>query len=727
MRLVLALLVAVGVAAEPRPIGEAERSAVSVVASYLASGPEAVYARLAADAPLRDVAKEDALREIAVRMGPRDGVTWTLRTAKRDAAFRVAWVSGYEDGLLVRMRGGKVVEILTLAEGTRDSKAEGGPPHSKHPIVIAVVLAILGAVVAARWRLAGVVLLALATASALIAYRERPPKVPLRFVELRELEPVREALARGRDPGKQAHDVAILWMLQSGLAVQVGGTKDDPLASLTAAGKTPLAELLRARIALGEGNEDAAARAFERATAIAPVRDDLLYEAAFSLDNDRAKPFLDRMHALGSRDAEAYYRTKSFDALRIAWALEPKPREEMIRADLLTDLRAKALVSFFSATEPVRRSAQLATRSLDWPAGAKAIVTGELLRVELGSSAIEVPNGAALAPKDAQVVAATYRAQQRDAEALRDAQELLEHGAPASRTRIVRAAKALAHHNRWKDVLKLSNALGGHEDLRTAVEQRMRRIEARRKLLENAQTVATAHFDIRHDASINPAIASRIGDLLEAELARVQQKLPPFAPRRVTVNVLQWDQFRRDITASDHTLGLYDGEIFIPFAAVERFKREVVAIITHELTHALIAQATNDNAPRWFHEGVATRMELAERQENAFATTPVNLVLPVPLIDATMEKNTEPAAYVVAQTFIRFLEDRYGADAIAKIAAGFARGEETVLGKSLDTLNVEFRQWGFHHNGEFANDEPWPYDALYSPGIDPRVRAGFKF
>jgi Peptidase of plants and bacteria len=727
MRLVVVMLVAFGVAAQPRPIGEAERSAVSVVASYLASGPEAVYAQLAADAPLRDVAKEDALREIAVRMGPRDWATWTLRTAERDAAFRVAWVSGYEDGLLLRMRGGEVVEILTLAERTRDSKAEAGPPRSRRPVVMAVVLAILGAVVAARWRLAGVVLLALATASAIIAYRERPPKAPLRFVELRELGPVREALARGRNPGKQAHDVAILWMLQSGLAVQVGGTKDDPLASLASVAKTPLAELLRARIALGEGNEDAAARAFARATAIAPVRDDLLYEAAFSFGNDRAKPFLDRLHALGSRDAEAYYRTKSFDALRVAWALEPKPREEMIRADLLTDLRAKSLVSFFAATEPVRRSTRLATRSLDWPAGAKAIVTGELLRVELGRNAIEVPNGAALAPKDAQVVAATYRAQQRDAEALRDAQELLEHGAPASRTRMVRAAQALAHHNRWEDVLKLSNALGGHEAIRTAVEQRTRRIEARRKLLENARTVATAHFDIRHDPSINPAIASRIGDLLEAELARVQKKLPPFAPRRVTVNVLQWDQFRRDITASDHTLGLYDGEIFIPFAAVEQFKREVVAIITHELTHALVAQATNDNAPRWFHEGVATRMELVERHENAFATTPVALVLPVTLLDASMEKRSDSSNYVVAQTFIRFLEDRYGAGAVAKIAAGFARGEETVFGKSLDELNVEFRQWGFHHNGEFVNDEPWPYDALYSPGIDPRVRAGFKF
>jgi len=751
------LLVTIGAAAQPRPISDAERAAVSVVAAYLASGPQAVYERLAGDAPLRALPRADALREIEVRMGPRDDVTWTLRTADRDAAFRVAWKSGYEDGLLIRTRGDRVDRILTLAE--RDRKAEALPPHSRWPLAAAVVFAILGAIVAVRWRLVGVVLLALATASAIIAYRDRSQKAPLAFVELRELASVREALARGSvvkipaSVSDEARDVATLWMLQSGLALEIGGTKDDPIAGLASVAHTPLAEILRARIALGERNEDAAARAFERASTLPPVRDDILYEAAFSFRDQRADTFRTRMRTLGSRDAETYYREKTFDALRIAWTLEPKPREELIRANLLEDLRAKPLVSFFAATEPVRRSVHLATRSLPWPSGTKAIVNGEFLRVELGRAAIEVPNGAALAPKDATVVAATYVARQRDAEALRDAQELLEHGGTASRTRKVRAAKALARHNRWGDVLKLTNdvaetappelrvlrlqallranrvadarALAGTLDDPTlkAVDAHLRQIEARRNLLTNAATIATQHFDIRHDPSINPAIASRIGDLLEAEHARVRRKLPPFEPRRVTVNVVAWNEFRGEISQSEHVLALYDGEIFIPFAAIEQFKREVVAVITHELTHALLAQATNDNAPRWFQEGVATRMELVERQPNAFTTTPVNLVLPVTLLDATMEKTADPAAYIVAQTFIHFLEDRHGEDAIAKFAAEFARGNSV----PLDELNVQFRQWGFHHNGDFVNAEEWPYDALYSPEIDPRVRAGFKF
>lgn len=271
------------------------------------------------------------------------------------------------------------------------------------------------------------------------------------------------------------------------------------------------------------------------------------------------------------------------------------------------------------------------------------------------------------------------------------------------------------------------------EKHRPVVELRMKQLALRRALATTAQTITTPHFDIRHDASINPAIASRIGDLLEAELVRIREAFPPFEPRRVTVNVLRWDEFRSDITQSDHILGLYDGEILFPFAAVEQFKPSVVAVITHELTHAVLAQATGDHAPRWFQEGVASRMELADRHPNAFRDASPDTVLPVSLLDATMARNADPHAYVVAQTFIRFLEAQHGADAIARLTSAFARGATTdealiqVTGKPLDEINADFRQWGFHNNGDFVRTEPWPYHDLYSPGVDPRIKAGFRF
>jgi hypothetical protein len=272
------------------------------------------------------------------------------------------------------------------------------------------------------------------------------------------------------------------------------------------------------------------------------------------------------------------------------------------------------------------------------------------------------------------------------------------------------------------------------------IAARLRQLQLRRALVTDGVVITTPHFDIRHDPAMNPAIAGRIGELLEAELARLRQKLnidPRTEPRRVTVNVLYWDDFRGAITGNDHILGLYDGEILFPFAVVNQFKPEVVAVITHELTHAIVAQATGDNAPRWFQEGIAERMELVPQHENAFHDTAPRFVLPLPLLDAVMENAADltmtEQGYRVAQTFIRFLESRYGDKAITTLIASFAAGKNTddaltaLTGKSLDALNADFRQWGFANSANFTNTDPWPYHDLYSPGVDPRIKAGFKW
>jgi len=749
---IVALILVLTAAAEPRPVNAAEREAVTIAASFLASGPEALYARLAPDAPLRELSKADALRVLTALTGPRDGATWTLQTVAgtSDAAFRVTWPNGEESGLLLRMKGNTLHEIQTLANvgrGFSPPSPPEGRAEARPTLITLCVVCILGAIWLREHRFVALALFAGGAALGVVGV------LPL-FRRAEIVAPKREAAPAG-----------------------------------------PHQELLRARSALASGDAKAAADAFERAASIPPLRDDILHEAAISLDDPA---YFARMRALGSRDADAYYAEGTYEAFRTAWMLEPKPREELVRdadlAALMNDLRVKSLVSFYSAKEPARRSAALAKDPLTWPAGAKAFVCGERLRVEIGKAAIEVPNGAALAPPDAEVVPATHGERRRDAIALREAEELLAQrgaGAP-SRTLLIRAVAALARHNRWSEVLKLTDdnmpsdllpvrirallrarrvddaralAEGQRLDDPTAVlavadamsnagqwstaetlfrsvigEQhaalvgiRLRQLELRRALATDSQVIATPHFDIRHDATINPAIASRIGDLLEAELARLQKKLPRVALRRVAVNVLRWEDFRGGITNSDHILGLYDGEILFPFAAVEQFKPEVVSIITHELAHAILAQATADNAPRWFQEGVATRMELVERQENVFSDTPAAVVLPVTLLDAVMERNADPSAYVVAQTFIRFLEDRYGANVIATLAAEFARGTNSddallkLAGKPLDALNADFREWGFHRNGDFVLNEPWPYRDLYSPGVDPRIRDAFKF
>lgn len=796
------------VGAQPRPVSAPEREAVSLVAAFLERGSPALFARLTPDAPLRALPEKDAWRELDVRTGPRAGARWTLQTFEGDAtdvAFRVTFPSGYEDGLLFRMRGDRVHEILTLAEVGRKPPPPARTNHAARlPMLFVAVALALAAVFAKRARTFFAILAAGALTIAIATQPSRPKTRA--FEELRELAPLREALARGDEPPKDAtHEIARLWLLQSG----------EP-GALPGAAHSQLAELLRARIHLANDKKDEARASFARAMELGR-RDDIALEAATSLESYPFPTSRDASfsysRARQSSDVEEAHRE-----LRIAWKLKPLPREQLVRdprlSRLLHDVRTMSMISLLGAQEPLQRSAAFATKPLALPQNAKAFVCGEFLRITIGNASLDVPNGAALAPANAQLVAATHWTAEEDAAALRDAQSLLELPAratlPAARTRVVRAADALANHNRWRELLTVTNDItpqlesvspellvlrlrallraGRHDEARALangeavkalmqrnsypatlisiadaianigdheralqlyravqseaheqlVAARIAQLELRRALAASGTTIQTTNFDIRHDATMNPAIATRIGELLEAELARLQSKLPASsAQRRVTVNVLRWEDFRGNITRNDHILGLYDGEILFPFAVVQQFKPEVVSIITHELTHALVAQATNDNAPRWFQEGIAQRMELVPHHENAFYGRQPGVVLPVPLLDAVMENATDPYTmqhgYIVAHTFIRFLEAQYGERALATLIAEFAKGRNTddalttLTGKSADALNRDFRAWGFANNGNFTSTEPWPYAHLYSPGVDPRIREGFTW
>jgi hypothetical protein len=793
----LVLLLALTAGAEPRAINPAERAAIGVVAELLVRGPEAIFDHLSPDAPLRALSREDALAELAARTGPTAGALWTLQAVvagnTSDVAFHVTYPSGFEDGLLFRMNDGGVHEVLTLAEDPT-WRAPIASPASEPPdvatrnkyLLTAAALALLCAFVASRSRvLAASAIRGAGIAMAGAFYRLRNPFVkiaqPVTFVELRALAPLRDQLARGHQPqmpralSDAAREVARLWLGDP-------SSKNDNL---------PLAAILYARQAITQGKAAEAASAFTHAIEIQPLRDDLVVEAATSFGvSPAALPFLRDARFDESRDARLHYaramravsdgdEVKGHEHFRIAWALKPIAREELLREPrlrpLLGDVATLSTISFYSPEEPLIRSPRLGKTPMAFPSGAQSFTSGELLTVHVGKGTLEIPGGATLAPANAHVIPAKREQEEDAAKLLAMTNDVTPKSAIVSprmlvlrfqallRARRLAEAQALANGPAVKDlvarttfpatILTIADLMTAHgawdtaealyreidsDEHQSIVELRLRQIELRRALATNGIVIATPHFDVRHDPTMNPAIASRIGELLEAEYTRVSHKLGVAAePRRVTVNVLYWDDFRGSITGVDAIVGLYDGEILFPFAVVNQFKPELVAIITHELTHALVAAATGDNAPRWFQEGIAERMELVPQQENAFHDTAPQLILPLQLLDAVMENTGDVTmneqAYRVAQTFIRYLENRYGANAIPQLIASFAAGKNSdealtaLTGKSREGLNRDFRAWGFANSANFSNDEPFPYRELYSPGVDPRIKAGFKW
>ena len=253
------------------------------------------------------------------------------------------------------------------------------------------------------------------------------------------------------------------------------------------------------------------------------------------------------------------------------------------------------------------------------------------------------------------------------------------------------------------------------------IDDRVRQLQMNKRLATKYSTHKTEHFEVRYPEDLSMSAAITTGKILEAEFQRLQKWIPVRDFKTVAVNVVWWQDFRSTYTGSDFILGFYQArKITVPFAGVRSYIPPVVAILTHELAHAMLAQATNEQAPRWFQEGMAQRVEMKEYMPNAFNMYTDDKLLALAVIDAVMTRSPDPEmiteAYIEAQTIIRYVESKYGEQGLAKMIAAYADGLSTaeaiarVTGRSVAQFDGDLRTWGRGASRVFTDAPPVRYD-----------------
>jgi tetratricopeptide (TPR) repeat protein len=260
-----------------------------------------------------------------------------------------------------------------------------------------------------------------------------------------------------------------------------------------------------------------------------------------------------------------------------------------------------------------------------------------------------------------------------------------------------------------------------------ALDERIRQLQMDQRLASSYSVHTTPNFRVHYPPDVTASSARRIGEILEGELARIRKRLPIETWRPVTVNIVWWNEFRNTYTGGDHIVGFYNGRITLPFAGVPHFVPEVVAILSHELTHAVIAQASRDQAPRWFHEGLATRMEMRRYAPNALNMYDDEHLLSLSVLEPVLTLSPDPGmigeAYIEAHTVMRYLEATFGPDVLWKLVQAFGAGETAesafvrVCGKSVAEIDRDFREWGKRERRVFSDPDPIRYDTLSDDGI----------
>ncbi|MHB0968699.1 MAG: hypothetical protein ACYC7A_10085 [Thermoanaerobaculia bacterium] len=235
------------------------------------------------------------------------------------------------------------------------------------------------------------------------------------------------------------------------------------------------------------------------------------------------------------------------------------------------------------------------------------------------------------------------------------------------------------------------------------VDDRIRQISTQKRLHARYNTHSTDHFDIRFPEETVPWRAEKVGIILEAELKRLEKWIPIRDFRKTEVQLLPWQEFQSTFAMTENMSGLYDGRIRVPLADIPYLPAEAVAILTHELAHAMIAQATDDRAPHWFQEGLAQRVEMLPYRANSGVMYEDSRYLSTASVDGVLRGYPDlqliEQAYLESHSIIQYIDARYGTRAIHRMIEQYRAGADTegaiasACVRPLEAFDREFLQW----------------------------------
>ena len=202
----------------------------------------------------------------------------------------------------------------------------------------------------------------------------------------------------------------------------------------------------------------------------------------------------------------------------------------------------------------------------------------------------------------------------------------------------------------------------------------------------NYDFTTTAHFNVRHDGDLSPALADEVVDHLEQRYRDLSARFRHAPPQAITV-VLYPDREFRDVTlAPDSVAGLYDGKIRVPLGGISKVDERARRLLDHELTHAVVHSKTRSNCPRWLHEGLAQVME--GRQVTRADAVHIRALL----ASSPSAWDSRGFSYPAALSLTEYLESRRGFGGILDLLEALAEGLDVdgalrnTFGESYDEI-----------------------------------------
>jgi hypothetical protein len=227
----------------------------------------------------------------------------------------------------------------------------------------------------------------------------------------------------------------------------------------------------------------------------------------------------------------------------------------------------------------------------------------------------------------------------------------------------------------------------------------------RQRLHEEGESHLERGFEFRYPVSTTKTWIRQLAWIFEEERKRLSQWIPDDAfGEPIKIELYRWNEFAEAYRSEVSVLGIFDKRIQLPLADLDNASPRLVQLVSHELAHAMIWRAAGNSVPRWYHEGLASRLEMGDVVNTIPDLIESRTVIALPMVEAVLEGFSEPQfvslAYEEAQLAVRFLEEEYGVETVQEFLGAFGEGKDTeaAMAEILDLTPVEFdqslRDWG---------------------------------
>lgn len=163
-------------------------------------------------------------------------------------------------------------------------------------------------------------------------------------------------------------------------------------------------------------------------------------------------------------------------------------------------------------------------------------------------------------------------------------------------------ARKIGNINRAEEYLKIASMCNGEEGENFEFKENKPMDDSEG---EEGFKVSLSNFDVKISGISKAAKADKILLIMDQGYMEITGELSLSLKDKIKA-VLYTDQEFYDITGFPPWIGgAYDGRIHLPLANANTESEAFKKVVKHELTHAILHQATEGRCPTWLHEGLA--------------------------------------------------------------------------------------------------------------------------